>query len=58
MIPNVNTLFFGCYDYNEEWLLIEMQIDTSWKWIRWNKFEVPQESIDPSDWQVPYLEQY
>ena len=58
MVPNGNALFFGCYDYNEEWLLIEMQVDTSWKWIRWNKFEVPQNGINPSDWQVPYLEQY
>ena len=58
MLPNGKALFFRSYDYNEEWLLIEMQIDLSWKWIRWHQFEVPQDGIDSANWQVPYLEQY
>ena len=58
MLLNGNTLFYGCYDYNDDLLLIEMQVDVSWKWIRWHQFEVPQEGVDPSNWQAPYLEQY
>ena len=58
MRPTGNVLFYGCYDYNKDLLLIEMQVDVSWKWIRWHQFEVPQEGVDPSNWQAPYLEQY
>ena len=58
MGPNGNALFYGCYDFSEALLLIEMQIDVSWKRIRWHQFAVPQEGVDPSNWQAPYLEQY
>lgn len=58
MLQNGNALLYSCYDFNEDWLLIEMLVDVSWKWIRWHQFAVPQEGIDPSDWQAPYLEQY
>ena len=58
MLPNGNVLFYGCYDYSDELLLIEMQVDVSWKWIRWHQFEIPQEGVDSADWQAPYLEQY
>lgn len=53
-----NVLYFGCYDFNEKWLLIEMQADVSWKWIRWHQFEVPEEGVDDANRQAPYLEQY
>ncbi|MBQ9149201.1 MAG: hypothetical protein IJX69_06535 [Oscillospiraceae bacterium] len=58
MPTNGNALFYGCYDFSDDLLLIEMQVDVSWKWIRWHKFQVPQPGMDPSNWQAPYLEQY
>ena len=53
-----NARLFKCYDFNEEWLLIEMQADVSWKQIRWHQFQVPEEGVPAGNWQAPYLEQY
>ena len=58
MLTNGNVLYFGCYDFNEEWLLIEMQADISWRCVRWHQFEVPETGVNPGNWQAPYLEQY
>ena len=58
MIHNGNVLFYGCYDFNEEWLLIEMQADISWEWIQWHQFAVPEDGVEEENWQAPYLEQY
>ena len=50
--------YFGCYPYNEEWLLVEMVLDTVWSEIDWNAMAVPHEELDEEDWQCPYMEQY
>lgn len=51
-------LFYDCYKYNRNWLLIEMTIDESSQEIDFGEFAVPQDGADDSDWQVPYMEQY
>ncbi len=58
MLTAGNALYFGCYDFNEAWFLIEMHVDVSWKWIRWHQFKAPEAGVDECDWQAPYLEQY
>ncbi len=50
--------WYGCYDYNEEWYLIEMLLDCSPGEIRWDAIYVPQEGVSRENWQCPYLEQY
>ena len=50
--------FFACYDYQEEWLLVEMAADVTPSRIPWHKFQVPAEGIGPDNWQAPYQEQY
>lgn len=49
---------YGCYDYNEEWYLIEMLLNCSPGEIRWDAICVPQEGVSRENWQCPYLEQY
>ena len=53
-----NVLFYGCYDFNDEWLLIEMLLDGTFKDIDWINIVVPEENMSPSNWQCAYLEQY
>lgn len=53
-----NVLFYGCYDFNDEWLMIEMLLDCTCDDIDWGKFVVPQEELKPDLWQCAYLEQY
>lgn len=49
---------FECYKYNDEWLLIEMLIEENAYDIDWGKIVVPDENLDKSSWQCPYMEQY
>ncbi len=49
---------FACYDFNNEWYLIEMNIPVSSSEIDWDGFDVPDDNLDSDEWQVPYLEQY
>ena len=50
--------YFGCYNFNEEWLLVEMALDTLSSEIDWDSMVVPDETLDEGDWQCPYMEQY
>ena len=50
--------FYNCYDYSEALYLIEMGFDFPASKIRWMQITIPEEGLRPSDWQVPYLEQY
>ena len=50
--------YYGCYDYSEEWYLIEMLLDIPVSEIDWNNINVPQVELQRSSWQVPYMEQY
>lgn len=53
-----NVDYYGCYDYNEEWYLIEMLINEESREIDWSAFTTPEEGMDERDWQAPYMEQY
>jgi len=48
----------GVYDFNDNALLVEMLIDECHNDILFDGFNVPDNSIDESNWQVPYMEQY
>ena len=48
----------GVYDFNENSILIEMVVNESPDKINFDEFYVPDSSIDKSNWQVPYMEQY
>jgi hypothetical protein len=49
---------FSCYDYNEEWYLIEMLIDENSDDVDLGDFIAPDPELDEGDWQCPYNEQY
>lgn len=49
---------FSCYNYNSEWLLVEMEIDLPSSQINWQEVYVPDENLKKSQWQCPYMEQY
>jgi len=49
---------YHCYDFNNEWFMIEMHLDINASKIDWQGFEVPEPGLDPMNWQAPYLEQY
>jgi len=49
---------YGCYDYNEEWYLIELILDVSTSEIDWSNIFVPEHGTNKENWQVPYMEQY
>ncbi len=50
--------YYGCYDYNEEWYLIELILDVSASEIDWSNIFVPENETKKENWQVPYMEQY
>ena len=50
--------FFGCYDFNEDWYLVEMLLDEPSSDVDLYEFFVPDENLDEDNWQCPYLEQF
>ncbi len=50
--------YYGCYDYNEEWYLIELLLDVPASEILWEDMYVPEQGVKREDQQVPYMEQY
>ena len=52
------TGFFSCYDFSDEWYLVEMVLDEAPSKIDWGGMTVPEEGVDRADWQCPYMEQY
>jgi hypothetical protein len=50
--------YFSCYKFNKEWLLVEMALNISSAEIDWDLIVVPDEELDESYWQCPYMEQY
>lgn len=50
--------YYGCYDYNKEWYLIEMLLNISASDIKWEKIFIREKKVKKDDWQVPYMEQY
>ena len=55
---NPMVTYFRCYKFNKEWLLVEMALNISSEEIDWDSIVVPDEELDESDWQCPYMEQY
>ena len=50
--------YFECYNFNKEWLLVEMILNMPSSKIDWFSMVVPDENLDESHWQCPYMEQY
>lgn len=50
--------FCACYDFNGEWYLIEMVLETAPSRIDWMQMAAPEDGVPRSNWQCPYLEQY
>lgn len=50
--------YYGCYDFNEEWYLIELALDLPAPEIDWSQICAPEPGVKKEDWQAPYLEQY
>lgn len=53
-----NVDYYGCYDFNDEWFLIEMLINEDAGAIDWSAFATPEEGVREENWQAPYMEQY
>lgn len=51
-------LYYGCYDFNEEWYLVEMLLDEASSDVDFYEFLIPDENLGEDDWQCAYLEQY
>ena len=49
---------FRCYDFNDEWYLVEMILNKASSEIDWSAIVVPDNSLDESEWQCAYMEQY
>lgn len=49
---------YGCYDFNDNVLLIELELTVSTDSIRWSEIAAPIEGVPADNWQVPYMEQY
>ena len=50
--------YYGCYDYNKAWYLIELLLDIPPSEIDWGRICVPECGVQRVDWQAPYMEQY
>lgn len=50
--------FYKCYDFNNEWYLVEMILDIPPSQIHWGEIVVPEKGVDKSNWQCAYMEQY
>lgn len=50
--------YYGCYDHNEEWYLIELALDVPASEILWEDMYVPELGVKREDQQAPYMEQY
>ncbi len=49
---------YHCYDYSDEWYLIEMLLERAPQEIDFGAFVVPEAGVDRGAWQCAYLEQY
>jgi len=54
----VKVKLFSCYDYNDEWYLIEMLIDENSDDVDLSDFIAPNHELDKGNWQCPYNEHY
>lgn len=49
---------YNCYSFNEEWYLIEMALTVPPEEVPFDKIVVPEEGLDPGDWQAVLGEQF
>ena len=49
---------YHCYDYSDEWYLIEMLLERAPREIDFGAFVVPEAGVDRDNRQTAYLEQY
>ncbi|MDE5721305.1 MAG: hypothetical protein K2I30_00990 [Clostridia bacterium] len=49
---------YQCYRYNGDLYLIDLTLNIYSDKIDWNEMNVPEDGVEPMNWQVPYLEQY
>ena len=49
---------FYCYNYNDEWYLLEMALSISPKDIEFNKIVVPEDGVAELSWQTVLAEQF
>jgi hypothetical protein len=45
----------GCYDFNDEVILIEMTINKPATKINLDKFVIPNKKLNKDDWQCPFM---
>ena len=50
--------FYECYDFNNEWNLVEMVLDVASSEVDWAEICVPQDDVDRDNWQCAFMEQY
>ena len=50
--------YYGCYDFNKEWYLVEMLIHEAFSDVDLYEFVVPDPELDEDNWQCAYLEQF
>ena len=50
--------FYECYNFSEQWYLIEMLLNVPALDVDWGNMTVPQKGISKTEWQVPCMEQY
>ncbi len=50
--------FYKCYDFNDEWYLVEMILDIPSSQIDWGGIVVPEKGVEKPNWQCAYMEQY
>lgn len=48
----------GCYNFNKNYLLIDITLPTTPDGIDWFGFSVPEDGVDEFDRIVPHMEQY
>ncbi len=49
---------YSCYNFNDEWYLVEMAFTIPPKDIAFDKFVVPEEGVAELDWQTVLAEQF
>ena len=49
---------YNCFSFNEEWYLVEMGLAVPPEEIDFEGIVVPEEGVDPDDWQAVLAEQF